>query len=258
MGPDALILAYPAGGGRDRGHGGARAGGAAAPAAAPRRPRSRGRAPLPWRAGSPARTLAGRRARAGLQAALPFARPQARTGTARPLLLAGPPGAGKTLTVARLATRHGDGAAQKPLVVTADGKRAGAAEQLAAFTRLLGLSLMVASHPVTLAPSAGPPGRRRAGADRRAGDRPVRPGAAGRPRRRWRRPRGPRSCSCCRPGWTPGRAPISRPASPRPARAGWSRPAWISPAASATCSPPPLPAAWPSPRRASARAPPTA
>jgi flagellar biosynthesis protein FlhF len=38
-----------------------------------------------------------------------------------------------------------------PLVVTADGRRAGATEQLAAFTRLLGLNLVVASHPVTLA-----------------------------------------------------------------------------------------------------------
>jgi flagellar biosynthesis protein FlhF len=66
-----------------------------------------------------------------------------------PLLLVGPPGAGKTLTVARLATRllmAGD----PPMVITADGKRAGATEQLAAFTRLLGISLIVASHPVTL------------------------------------------------------------------------------------------------------------
>jgi flagellar biosynthesis protein FlhF len=36
------------------------------------------------------------------------------------------------------------------MVVTADGKRAGATEQLAAFTRLLGIDLIVASHPVTL------------------------------------------------------------------------------------------------------------
>ena len=37
-----------------------------------------------------------------------------------------------------------------PMVITADGRRAGATEQLAAFTRLLGISLIVASHPVTL------------------------------------------------------------------------------------------------------------
>ncbi len=67
-----------------------------------------------------------------------------------PLLLAGPPGAGKTLTVARLATRLVIGGAT-PLIITTDGRRAGATEQLAAFTRLLGLTLIVASHPVTLA-----------------------------------------------------------------------------------------------------------
>ena len=66
-----------------------------------------------------------------------------------PLLLTGPPGAGKTLTVARLATRLVLGG-MPPLVITADGQRAGAAEQLAAYTRLLGLDLIVASHPVVL------------------------------------------------------------------------------------------------------------
>jgi len=66
-----------------------------------------------------------------------------------PLLFAGPPGAGKTLTVARLATRLVL-AGRTPLVITADGQRAGAVEQLAAFTRLLGIELVVASHPVTL------------------------------------------------------------------------------------------------------------
>ncbi len=66
-----------------------------------------------------------------------------------PLLMAGPPGAGKTLTVARLATRLVL-AGTAPIVITADGKRAGAAEQLAAFTRLLGINLIVANHPVTL------------------------------------------------------------------------------------------------------------
>ncbi len=68
----------------------------------------------------------------------------------QPLMLAGPPGAGKTLTVARLATRLVM-AGSTPLVITTDGQRAGATEQLAAFTRLLGLTLIVASHPATLA-----------------------------------------------------------------------------------------------------------
>ena len=66
-----------------------------------------------------------------------------------PLLLVGPPGAGKTLMAARLATRLVM-AGVTPLVITADGKRAGATEQLAAFTRVLDLSLVVANHPVTL------------------------------------------------------------------------------------------------------------
>ena len=69
---------------------------------------------------------------------------------ARPLLLAGPPGAGKTLTVARLATRL-TLSGILPIVVTTDAQRAGAAEQLAAFTRLLGLKLLAAPDAVSLA-----------------------------------------------------------------------------------------------------------
>ena len=77
-------------------------------------------------------------------------------------MFAGPPGAGKTLTVARLATRLVMGGVA-PVVITADGRRAGATEQLAAFTRLLGLDLIVANQPMTL-------GRALA---RRAGGAPV-------------------------------------------------------------------------------------
>src|SRR6185312_7162795 len=80
--------------------------------------------------------------------ALPFA-PLPLSHGARPLLFAGPAGAGKTLTVARLAARRVIGGVS-PSVVTADGRRAGATEQLAAFTRLLGLNLLVANHPATL------------------------------------------------------------------------------------------------------------
>ena len=68
---------------------------------------------------------------------------------AGPLLFVGAPGAGKTSTVARLATRLVL-AGERPMVITADGRRAGATEQLAAYTRLLGLNLVVATHPVTL------------------------------------------------------------------------------------------------------------
>jgi flagellar biosynthesis protein FlhF len=68
---------------------------------------------------------------------------------AAPLLLAGPPGSGKTLTTARLATRLVLAGA-RPLVITADARRAGAFEQLAAFTRLLGLHLVSADTPLLL------------------------------------------------------------------------------------------------------------
>ena len=67
-----------------------------------------------------------------------------------PLMFAGPPGAGKTCTVARLATRLVLAGA-KPMVITTDGQRAGAAEQLAAYTRLLKLDLMAATQPLSLA-----------------------------------------------------------------------------------------------------------
>jgi flagellar biosynthesis protein FlhF len=65
------------------------------------------------------------------------------------LMLVGHPGAGKTLSVARLATRWVLAGA-RPLVITADARRAGGAEELAAYTRLLGLTLLVAGSPATL------------------------------------------------------------------------------------------------------------
>lgn len=84
----------------------------------------------------------------GLAAALRFAPlPDGRT---RPLILVGPPGAGKTLSCAKLATRAVLAGAA-PLVASTDGLRAGATEQLAAFTRLLGLALAVATEPEVLA-----------------------------------------------------------------------------------------------------------
>ncbi|MBX5455159.1 MAG: GTP-binding protein [Acidobacteriia bacterium] len=85
---------------------------------------------------------------AGLSALFAFAPLPLHPGSP-PLLFVGPPGAGKTLTVARLATRLVLGGT-RPLVITADSNRAGAGEQLAAFTRLLGLTLLAASRPVSL------------------------------------------------------------------------------------------------------------
>ena len=70
-------------------------------------------------------------------------------GERAPLILLGAPGAGKTLTTARLATRLVL-AGQLPLVISADGRRAGAAEELAAYTRLLGIELIVASKAATI------------------------------------------------------------------------------------------------------------
>ncbi len=70
-------------------------------------------------------------------------------GPKRPLLLTGPHGAGKTVSCAKLATLAVM-AGQHPLVITTDGNRAGAVEQLAAYTRLLGLTLAVAPGPGTL------------------------------------------------------------------------------------------------------------
>jgi flagellar biosynthesis protein FlhF len=65
------------------------------------------------------------------------------------IALVGAPGSGKTLTCAKLATRAvlaGD-----PVqVVTTDTVRAGATEQLAALTRILGLDLFVAGSPEEL------------------------------------------------------------------------------------------------------------
>jgi flagellar biosynthesis protein FlhF len=106
---------------------------------------------LNWH-GVPARLaekLASGKLESGLGQALRFGAFDFAGESPQPLLLAGPPGAGKTLTVARLATRLVMAGVQ-PLIITTDGRRAGATEQLAAFTRLLGLTLIVASHPATL------------------------------------------------------------------------------------------------------------
>ena len=65
-------------------------------------------------------------------------------GTERPLLVAGPPGAGKTSTAGKFATRALLSGAP-PLLVTSDSNRAGAAEQLAAFARILGAGMAMAA-----------------------------------------------------------------------------------------------------------------
>jgi flagellar biosynthesis protein FlhF len=68
----------------------------------------------------------------------------------KPVMLVGTPGAGKTLTAAKLAARLVR-LGEKPMVITADRERAGASEQLAAFTRILELDLTVAEDPLMMA-----------------------------------------------------------------------------------------------------------
>lgn len=74
------------------------------------------------------------------------------------LLLIGPPGAGKTLTVAKLAARATLERKQVG-VVTTDTKRAGGIEQLEAFTRILQLELKPAAGPEALSQVLGEIGR---------------------------------------------------------------------------------------------------
>lgn len=67
----------------------------------------------------------------------------------KPLMLIGPPGMGKTVTAAKLAARAT--MANKPVsVISIDTSRAAAHDQLAAFTRVLGLELKTADTPKEL------------------------------------------------------------------------------------------------------------
>lgn len=72
----------------------------------------------------------------------------------RPIMLVGPPGAGKTVTVAKLAARAA--LARRGIeVLTTDTRRAGGVEQLAAFTRILQVELKTAGTPAELAAAVG-------------------------------------------------------------------------------------------------------
>lgn len=71
-------------------------------------------------------------------------------GRTRPLMFVGPPGAGKTMSVAKLAARWV--MAKRPVsLVTSDTVRAGAIEQLAAVARILGIELLTAESAGRLA-----------------------------------------------------------------------------------------------------------
>ncbi len=67
----------------------------------------------------------------------------------RPLMMVGPPGAGKTLITAKLAARSAMGGLNVA-VITTDIERAGGREQLEAFTRLMDIDLLVAKTPAEL------------------------------------------------------------------------------------------------------------
>lgn len=65
----------------------------------------------------------------------------------RPLLLAGPPGAGKTLTLVKLAAQHVLEGEKPPLLLNADQQRPGAAEQLLGVAEVLRAPLAQATTP---------------------------------------------------------------------------------------------------------------
>lgn len=75
--------------------------------------------------------------------------PLSRNNTTRPIMLVGPPGAGKTIAVAKLATRARR-TARPVAVITTDTRRAGGVEQLQAFTRILGIELITADSAAAL------------------------------------------------------------------------------------------------------------
>ena len=69
--------------------------------------------------------------------------------TTAPLIFVGPSGSGKTVTAAKFCTR--ERLAKRPVaVISADTKRAGGVEQLAAFTRILDIELVTAGDADTL------------------------------------------------------------------------------------------------------------
>lgn len=86
---------------------------------------------------------------AALDSSFTFA-PLPEKSVPRPLILIGPPGGGKTVTVAKLAARAVL-ANRRVNVITTDTMRAGGVDQLMAFTRILDLDLQTALDAETLA-----------------------------------------------------------------------------------------------------------
>lgn len=73
----------------------------------------------------------------------------ANLGEKRPLILVGPPGAGKTLATAKLAAQWAI-AGQSVCVITTDAVRAGAVEQLRAFTKIMNTPLHAVNTPAEM------------------------------------------------------------------------------------------------------------
>ncbi len=71
----------------------------------------------------------------------------------RPLMLAGPPGVGKTIATAKLAAQA-KLAGRTPYVATTDSKRAGGVQQLEAYTKILDIDLVTLDTPEKLAQEA--------------------------------------------------------------------------------------------------------
>jgi flagellar biosynthesis protein FlhF len=85
---------------------------------------------------------------AALESGFAFA-PLPDHGAPRPFMLVGPPGNGKSMVVAKLTARSAL-RNRRVGVITADNVRAGATEQLAAFTRILQIDLISARGPESL------------------------------------------------------------------------------------------------------------
>ncbi|MBK8908804.1 MAG: hypothetical protein IPM60_13130 [Rhodospirillales bacterium] len=86
------------------------------------------------------------RALAGAFDAMFSFRPLLREARAKPTLLLGPPGAGKTLAVAKLASRL-TRSGRPPTVIATDARRPGGVAHMEALTRMLGIELATAETP---------------------------------------------------------------------------------------------------------------
>ncbi len=71
------------------------------------------------------------------------------TSSAKPVMLVGPPGSGKTIVAAKLCTQARL-ANREIIAITCDTQRAGGVEQLKAFTNILGIDLITVDKPETL------------------------------------------------------------------------------------------------------------